>query len=614
MISLDRDTRRALELRAQLDAAKLDRRELARLGLVAGGSAWAQGASLRKAIAATVPVAPLTAWKYPLPMPPVCQTRGGYDYEHADHQHSNRWDAAQSRCYDLDIVEHDHKFHGDLPASKVWSFEGTFGGPLVDARYGQAFCLRFNNKLPGDHVGYAQPEPTTHLHNFHTASESDGGPWNWLRPGKSRVQHYCMARAGFADRMGGGNPHYRDTTGQSRTGSWWAEDGTGDIRETLTTLFAHDHRPEFTAPNLYKGLFMMVRAFDQDDTGDETTGWRLPSGEYDVPLLLQDKDIVAETGEMTYNQFAVDGFLGGYLTVNGGYKSYLEVEPRAYRFRVLNGGPSRFYRCVFRTGGKNVPFAEITRSGNFLPVPNKGLTSIDVWVAERNDIILDFSAFPERTQIIMSNTLMMRDDGRGEKTGKSLNPDSPANQMLKFIVRRKKPSYPKFTLPAYFRPLPPLPDLTKLPRKTFKLERKNGQWSINGRFWDPDIDHENAEDGFSPNVITRDTAELWTLDSSSGGWDHPLHIHFEEGLIIRSNGSTVPESKRYRTDIYRMRQNKLEVVLRFRDFPQSDFRSSHEQAENTRGDPGRYVMHCHNVVHEDHAMMATWSIRPPPGA
>ena len=95
----------------------------------------------------------------------------------------------------------------------------------------------------------------------------------------------------------------------------------------LTTLFIHDHRPEFTAANVYKGLFMMVRAYDQDDTGDETRGFRLPygdHGEYDVPLLFQDKRVNPPTGELTFNQFATDGFLGDLITVNGKYPAVHE--------------------------------------------------------------------------------------------------------------------------------------------------------------------------------------------------------------------------------------------------------------------------------------------------
>jgi len=611
MFGLNRETRRALELRAELDAAKLSRRELSKLGLIAGGSAYAKGASLRTAIAKEAAPRPLTPWKDPMPVPPRTKV-GGYEYSHGDHQWSERYDASATRCYELRQREHDHRFHSELEPSKVWSFDGSFGGPVHDAWYGKPFCFQIKNELPGDHQGFGSPETTSHLHNMHTATESDGGPWNWLAPDTSRIQHYCMSRAGFADPLGPGNPYYRDTTGRAPGGSWWATDGgDGDLRETLTTLFMHDHMPEFTGPNLYKGLFMMVRVFDDQDTGNEETGWRLPSGDYDVPLMFQDKQIVGDTGEMTYNQFAVDGFLGPYLTVNGAIKPHFEVEPRAYRFRLLNGGPSRFYRYVMRSGNQYVRFAQITQSGNFLPVPKKGLQNLDLWVAERSDIIVDFSAFPDGTEIIMSNTLMMRADGRGEDVGKALNPDDPANQMLKFIVRRKKDSYPTLNLPAYFRPLPPLPDLSTLPRKLFKFERKNGQWAINGKFWDPDLDHDNAAIDFSPNVVTRDTAELWTLDSSSGGWDHPMHIHFEEGQIISTNGAKIAESNRFRTDIYRLRQNKLEVMLRFRDYPQIGYSPSGGQVEHTKADHGRYVMHCHNVVHEDHAMMTTWSIRPP---
>lgn len=609
MFGLDRQVERALELRRELDAAKLSRRELARLGLIAGSAHWAKGASLRAALAQTVPAIPLAPWRDELPIPPRLGA-GGYSYNPADHQWCDRYPAQSAQCYELRIREHGHSFHKDLPQSMVWSFNGTFGGPVLDVRYGQPFCLYIENDLPADHVGYGNPETTSHLHNFHTATESDGGPWNWLKPGEHRIQHYTMCRAGFSDPQGAGNPYYRDTTGLAPGGTWWAQDGgDGDLRETLTTLFIHDHRPEFTAPNLYKGLFMMVRAFDQQDTGDESTGWKLPSGDYDVPLLFQDKQIVPDTGEMTYNQFAVDGFLGNYLTVNGKIRPYLEVEPRAYRFRLLNGGPSRFYRFVLRAGGRNVTFAQISESGNLLYMPRRNLQEIDLWVAERSDIIVDFSGMADRTEIIMSNTLKMRDDGRGEDVGKRLNPDDPANQILKLVVKSKGRSYPRFSLPNYFRPLPPPPDLSKVRRRLFKFERKNGMWAINGRFWDPDLDHANAASHIDPpHVVARDSAEIWTLDSSSGGWDHPMHIHFEEGQIIARNGVSIPVASRHRYDIYRLRQSRLDVLLRFRDFPRTDFRPT-GGVPHTRDDHGRYVMHCHNVVHEDHAMMVTWTIR-----
>jgi FtsP/CotA-like multicopper oxidase with cupredoxin domain len=108
--------------------------------------------------------------------------------------------------------------------------------------------------------------------------------------------------------------------------------------------------------------------------------------------------------------------------------------------------------------------------------------------------------------------------------------------------------------------------------------------------------------------IRRNSAEIWTLESSSGGWQHPLHIHFEEGQMITQNGVRIAEGNRYRADIYRLGNNMMEIVMRFRDFP--DTRGySPSGGVNQTADNGRYVMHCHNVVHEDHAMMATWSIK-----
>ena len=615
MFRVNGDAKRALELHEQLNSAKLRRRELAKLGLIAGSAHYAAGASLRSALAQTTSSPPLQAWQDELPIPEVAQTNDDYAYTQTDHQWCSGKYPAQD-LYHLHVQEHDHKFHRDLPPSKVWSFGDQFGGPVLDVRYGRPFCINFENGLPANHVGYGNPEITSHLHNFHTATESDGGPWNWVQPGHSRNQHYTMARAGFTYQPA----DFADPLAPG--GTWWATDGgDGDLRETLATLFIHDHRPEFTAANVYKGLFMMVRAYDQDDRGDETRGFRLPYGDHgecDVPLLFQDKRVNPLTGEMTFNQFATDGFLGDLITVNGKYQPFMRVKRRRYRFRLLNGGPSRFYNLVLRKPGtkSNIKFALIAKSGNLL-ARSKDVTSTDIWVAERNDIVIDFTNYKDGDVLYLSNILKMRDNGRGSAGDTDLKPDLVANRVLQFRVEGSAPaedaSY-NFSAngPKSFRPLPPLPDLSTLPRKTFKFERKNGSWAINGRFWDPDLDHDNAEQGIAPRyVVTSGTAEIWTLESTSGGWDHPLHIHFEEGQIIKQNGVTVAPGNRYRSDIHRLRDNKVEVFMRFRDFPQAGYNPSSGQVEHTKADHGRYVMHCHNVVHEDHAMMATWSIRPP---
>uniref|UniRef100_UPI00135C5CAB multicopper oxidase family protein n=2 Tax=Geminicoccus TaxID=489140 RepID=UPI00135C5CAB len=412
--------------------------------------------------------------------------------------------------------------------------------------------------------------------------------------GKPNIRnfHYSMARAGFDKQKG-------------IPAKWIDPVSGGDLRETLTTMFIHDHRPEFTAANVYKGMVAMVRAFDENDTGDETTGWRLPSGKYDVPLILADKKFDPD-GELEFNQFSIDGWLGDKLTVNGKIQPYMEVERRKYRFRVLNGGPSRFYNLLLRKDGVNQPFHQISQSGNLLPKSRKNITSIQLWVAERSDIVIDFRQFKKGDKLYLCNNLVMMNDGRGIDRGKTTNPDSPANQILEFRVGGPPANADESVVPNAFRPLPSvnLNEVVKV--REWELGRLNGMWHINGKFWDPDIDHSPEFLMNPPNQVRRNSAEIWKIRSTSGGWDHPMHIHFEEGIITSINRRAVAEADRYRTDIYRFggneRIDEMEIFLRFRDFPDPDYSYASKQER------GRYVMHCHNTMHEDHAMMATWNI------
>src|SRR5262249_30597690 len=115
----------------------------------------------------------------------------------------------------------------------------------------------------------------------------------------------------------------------------------GDPREALSTLWYHDHRVGFTAQNVYKGLTGFYLLFNDQDTGDETTGFRLPSGEFDVPMTFTDK-VFDEDGQVYFDLFNFDGILGDKFTVNGKIQPFFQVHPRRYRLRWLNIGPSRF--------------------------------------------------------------------------------------------------------------------------------------------------------------------------------------------------------------------------------------------------------------------------------
>ena len=577
---------RANELRDEIVNARLSRRELVKLGLIgAGAYAVGGGLSLRQALAATVASPQTRPFIQEMPLPRAIRARGNYAYDSYAHQWCDNPHYNKPDLYDINVKEVQHEFHPDLPTSPIWGYNGQMGSGLIDATYGQPVMIRFNNKLPPmhRHFGFGQPEITTHLHNFHTATESDGGPWNWYARGGSRENYYCMMRAGF-------------DTGEEVPGQWRDEYG-GDKRESMTTLFFHDHRPEFTAANCYKGLMAMFRVFDEDDTGNERTGWRLPSGQFDVPLIIADKQFDAQSGQMTFDQFQTDGFIGDKHTVNGKIQPYFEVEARKYRFRLLNCGPSRGYRHELRHDGNRVPFTQITsESGNLLQAPLRNVAGVEIWPAERVDIIVDFSTFQPGEKIYLGNVAEMRVDGRGIGSSR-LNPDDPANQLVEFRVIPMRARRDRSRIPRSFRPMPDIIIPDNIKRRVFKFERKNGMWAINGRFWDPDLDHSPEFMANPPVQIKRNTAEIWELDSSSHGWDHPVHIHFEEGMVLKNNGVSVSDAQRVRKDVYKMNGNKKEIYMRFRDFGLPGFE-------------GRYVMHCHNMVHEDHAMMATWNIVP----
>jgi len=255
------------------------------------------------------------------------------------------------------------------------------------------------------------------LHNGHTASESDGNPQDWIDPGEFWDHHYGNFPSGF------------------------------DPREKLTTLWYHDHRLDFTASNVYAGLAGFYLLFEEQDSGNENdpnpAAWRLPSGKYDVPLLLHDV-LFDQTGQVVFNPFVTHGWLGDMVTVNRKIRPRLEVERRKYRIRILNGGPSRFYQ-LFLSSGK--PFTIVTGDGNFQPEPVKA-ESIYLSVAQRVDIIIDFTAYKVGDSIVLINRLL-RTSGKGP-TGILLD---PGDGILRFdVVPSTGPDNSR--VPDFFPPLP----------------------------------------------------------------------------------------------------------------------------------------------------------------
>jgi FtsP/CotA-like multicopper oxidase with cupredoxin domain len=279
----------------------------------------------------------MTPWVDPLPIPQVLQPLAGglspafTPLEPARdwwgpyaHQRYNEFPA--KKWYQIDVKEVPWSFHRDLSVpAMMFSYCGSVPGPMIQARYGEPLVVRFNNLLPINHIGVGVPETATHLHNMHTPAESDGFPGDFVTPGWYRDQHYPMIRAGYNN----------------------SPATNGDYRESLGTLWYHDHRFNFTSQNVYKGLFGFFNAFDELDTGNETdkssSALRLPSGQFDIMLGFQDPQF-DNSGNIFFNTFDVEGHLGDRVAVNGKIMPYLDVQRRKYRFRLLDAGPSRWYQ------------------------------------------------------------------------------------------------------------------------------------------------------------------------------------------------------------------------------------------------------------------------------
>ena len=477
-----------------------------------------------------------------------------------------------------------------LPLQTLWGFSiGTPGqinpktgqpypisvpGPLYVAHYGQPVLVRNFNALPprAQNGGFGLPSVTTHLHNGHTPSESDGNPIDFFEIGQFYDQHYPNALAGFSVQP-------------------FAP--TGDINEAMSTLWYHDHRVDFTAQNVYKGLAGFYLLFNQFDTGDEATGFHLPSfPAFDMPMIFADKCFDRRTGLLFFDLFNLDGILGDKFTVNGKIQPVLHVQPRRYRFRWLDGGPSRFYQFFLtdlnHTSAHNL-FWQISSDGNLLPNPVQ-VESVRLSVAERADVIIDFKPFAGRT-IYLENRLVQT-DGRGAMDHE-IRAAGNGDLVLQIVVAGgtvadgsvDPATNPKF----YSLPSTSATDPTLVPRvkRTFVFSDSGGGWQINERFFD----------GNHPRFIVQEnTIEQWTLINDGGEWEHPIHSHHEEFQALTINGrrpATSPLVQIGRRDMLRLEADgQATLFRRFRDFT------------------GKYPLHCHNTIHEDHAMMLRFDVGP----
>ena len=527
-----------------------------------------------------------------------------------------------------------------LPKSTIYGFNGQFPGPMINAEYGKPVIVRFENHLDEnpfnlDRQDFGAPNWTflTHLHNGHTAAESDGNPHHKpdaYAPGEWVDNLYLNYPAG------------------------------GDDAEKQSFFWYHDHKMDHTGANVYKGMAGIFPIYDPKlDNGDETKadGLHLPGVRtdnadgsfdvaYDIPLVLYDcrlddgvtvhQDFHNGCGEfhpewwgqLFFRHFPNHGFVGDIFTVNGVAYPQLEVKRRKYRFRLLTASISRDYELQLMTsqggpksavslgfagdelegqyrivdGQQCMQFVEVATGGGLLPNPILR-DSIENWPAMRHEIVVDFSRYidgspTKKGDAVYFTNIMKMPDGRKPTSGTRFGMDQKYKvPMIKFIVGdtvadNSDPglSANTFNASKSLRPQPALPaNLAALPQRKFELQRGGFggeiQWLINGHPFDPTVPLATVKQG---------QPEVWNIKNGGGGWVHPMHLHMEEHHMLTRGGKPATSVPGHADDT-----GKDDVIAL--DPAEDTF-----LVRNFRTFQGKYVAHCHNLAHEDHAMMFGW--------
>lgn len=430
--------------------------------------------------------------------------------------------------------------------TEIWGYGGTFPGPTFDLRRAGRTVIRVRNELP---------VPTsTHLHGGVTPPGSDGYPTDLV----------VAEGRGFRPPPGAHAGH--------DLSQWTFHSGARDyvypLDQRAATLWYHDHRMDFTAPQVWRGLagFLLVR-------DDEDDALPLPKGARDLPLMICDRSF-DEDGAFRYPEVDpsllvkagveddfMEGVEGDVILVNGAPWPVAEVDAARYRLRLLNASNARRYRLALTPGGR---FVQVGSDLGLLaaPVIHEAIT---IAPAERFDVVVDFSGYPVGTEVTLVNTL-----GTGS-----------TRDVMRFRVARKAKD--DSAVPGRLSRIDP-PDRSGAVATRvfdFRMSGRGGgaAWTINGRPFRPG----------SPLARPRlGTTEVWRFTSD---FHHPVHVHLAHFQVLSRGGRPpAPTDAGWKDTVDVRPYEVVDVLVRF------------------EGYRGRYMLHCHNLEHEDMAMMADFEV------
>ena len=448
--------------------------------------------------------------------------------------------------YRLSMQQIETKLHRDLPPTKLWGFNGSSPGPTVEARSGEPMSIEWANELPTRHLfaidhnlhGAESDKPEVrgivHVHGAKVPPESDGFPEDWYVPGKSLTYSY---------------PNQQDAA----------------------TLWYHDHTMGINRLNIYAGLFGLYVIRDKAEDS-----LNLPKGRFEIPLVLYDR-FLRKDGQLDYPVSGKPGapwvpeVFGNAMLVNGKVSPYLDVEPRKYRFRVLNASNGRTFHFALSNAQK---FHQIGTDQGLLPAPIAH-DSFLLAPGERADLVIDFTAHAGE-RVVLTND---------------------AFQMMQFRVA-KSGARDDSVLPRGLRAVPRIAEESAVKTRVLTIREEHNpagesmRMLLNGAHWNMPVTERPV----------LDSIEIWTLINATED-THPIHLHLVRFQVIDrrkldirtglpAGPAELPESSEmgWKDTVRAYSGMATRIIVRF------------------DGYVGKYVWHCHLLEHEDNEMMRPFEV------
>jgi len=500
----------------------------------------------------------------PLPIPAIAQP--------IDHRPDPANASLKLPYYRVAMRQIECKIHRDMKPTRLWAYGSTSPGPTFEARSGQGILVEWANELPTQHflpidhsihgaeAGKPEVRAVVHLHGAKVPPASDGYPDNWYAPGKSALYHY---------------PNHQDAA----------------------MLWYHDHALGINRLNVFAGLLGTYLL--RDDFEDSLN---LPRGKYEIPLVFYDRMFDLES-QLNYpvsgdpkSPWTPEVF-GDALLVNGKLFPYLEVEPRPYRFRVLNGANARFFHLSL---SNRQPFHQIGTDQGLLPAPLE-LKRVILAPAERADLIVDFSASAGEEIILKNdsfNVMQFRVAKNASPNRDNKNRDSSNSNKDKIAAADS------YVLPSTLRPIAKIPESATVNTRMLTLVEVDDlvqrpvTMLLNNTHWNMPV---------AENPVL-DSTEIWNLINTTDD-SHPIHLHLVRFQILDRRSFDVanywatgkfnffgppippdPSEAGWKDTVRADPAMVTRIIIRF------------------EGYPGRYVWHCHILEHEDNEMMRPYDV------